>query len=239
VLALFASLVWASSLGAQLPLQAVGSPFDMVGFIEAATLDTAGDVLAGGTLQVNGHTVVVPRNTILQMPAAALTWQQLFAQSPPPYRGAQTGLAVTDTPAPLTTYEVHVLGNRIGDTYIAGLIFISQQSLNAGQGFINFIDYANGELRVGGVIGNPATGTRVKVNDPLGRFAPPYTLDRRFTIDEDNPTVRTQTGYPLCFPPALCRPGEWPPRTSRPTRSSRTSGSSRRPARSRSTWRPT
>jgi hypothetical protein len=200
-LVLFASLVWAGSLGAQLPLQAVGSSFDMVGFIEAATLDAPGDVLAGGTLQVNGHTVVVPRNTILQMPAFALTWQQLFTMAPSPYGPLQTGLAVTDgPPAPLTTYEAHVQGNRIGDTYIAGLIFISQQSLNTGQGFINFIDYANGELRVGGVIGNPGTGTRVKVNDPIGRFAPAFALDPRFTIDEDNPTVRTETGYPLCFP---------------------------------------
>jgi hypothetical protein len=199
-LALLFSLAWAGSAGAQLPMQAVGAPFDMIGFIEAATLDAPGDVLAGGMIQVNGHTVVVPRNTILQMPAFALTWQQLFTMAPPPYTGVQTGLAMTDVPAPLTTYEVQVLGNRIGNAYIAGLIFISQQSLNGGQGFINFMDYANGEMRVGGVIGDLTTGTRVKINDPIGRFAPAYTLDPRFTIDEDNPTVRSETGYPMCFP---------------------------------------
>jgi hypothetical protein len=199
-LALFASLAWAGRLGAQLPLQAVGLPFDIIGFIETATLDAPGDALAGGTLQVNGHTIIVPRNTILQMPAAALTWQQLFAMAPPPYSGVRSGLAMTDVPAPLTTYEAHVQGNRIGNTYIAGLIFISQQSLNGGQGVINFMDYANGEMRVGGVIGDLTTGTRVKVNDPIGRFAPAYALDPRFTIDEDNPTIRTETGYPLCFP---------------------------------------
>src|SRR5689334_24050403 len=47
---------------------------------------------------------------------------------------------------------------------------ISQQSLNAGQGFVNFIDYTTGELRVGGKIGDPTSGQRVRVNDPLGRF---------------------------------------------------------------------
>ncbi len=195
-----AALVLPSGAYAQLPLNPVGSPFDMVGFIQKATLDSPGDLLAGGTLQVNGHTVIVPRNTILQMPALALTWQQLFSMAPPPYGQSQTGLAMADTPAPLTTYEVHVQGNRVGDVYIAGLLFLSQQSLNNGQGFINYIDYANGELRVGGVIGDPTTGTRVKMNDPIGRFAPAYTLDQRFTIDEDNPTVRTSTGYPMCFP---------------------------------------
>ncbi|MCX6549042.1 MAG: hypothetical protein NTW40_13530 [Acidobacteria bacterium] len=184
---------------AQLPLQSVGSPFDMVGFLQSATLDP-GDSLSGGTLKVNGHTVIVPRNTIMQMPAFALTWQQLFTMAPAPYGPFQTGLAMTDSPAPLTNYEVHVQGNRIGDRYIAGLIFISQHSLQSGQGFINFMDYANGELRVGGVMGDPTTGTRLKINDPSGRFAPAYTLDPRFTIDSENPTIRSETGYPMGFP---------------------------------------
>jgi PKD domain len=198
--ALVAALAWAGVAGAQLPLNAVGSSFDITGFMQAATLDAPGDVLAGGTVQVNGHTIIVPRNTIFQMPAFALTWQQLFAMAPPPYTGTQTGLALGDIPAPLGTYEVHVQGNRIGNTYIAGLIFMSQQSLNAGQGFVNFIDYANNELRVGGVINDPSTGTRVKINDPSGRFAPVFSLDPRFTLDSDNPTFRTETGFPMCFP---------------------------------------
>jgi hypothetical protein len=194
------ALILPAAAYAQLPLNAAGSPFDIVGFIQKATLDAPGDVLAGGTLQVNGHNVIVPRNTLLQMPATALSWQQVFAQAPAPYGPTQTGLALSDVPAPLTTYEVHVQGNRVGDNYIAGMIFISQQSLNSGQGFVNYLDYANGELHVGGVIGDPATGTRIKINDPIGRFAPAYTGDPRFTIDEENPTVRTETAYPLCFP---------------------------------------
>jgi len=198
--ALVAALAWAGVAGAQLPLTPFGAQFDITGFIQAATLNAPGDVLAGGTVQVSGHTIIVPRNTIFQMPAFALTWQQLFAMAPPPYTGTQTGLALADIPTPLGTYEVHVMGNIINNTYIAGLIFMSQQSLNSGQGFINFIDYANNELRVGGVINDPSTGTRVKVNDPSGRFAPVYSLDPRFTIDTDNPTIRTETGYPLCFP---------------------------------------
>ncbi len=199
-LALVAALAWAGTAAAQLPLSPNGSQFDINGFIQSATLDAPGDVLAGGTVTVNGHTIIVPRNTIFQMPAFALTWQQLFTMAPAPYGPLQTGLAMNDVPAPLTTYEVQVQGNRIGNTYIAGLIFMSQQSLMGGQGFINFIDYANGELHVGGLIGDATTGTRVKINDPIGRFAPAYTLDPRFTIDTDNPTIATETGYPMCFP---------------------------------------
>ena len=194
------AMAWGCCLRAQLPLQAVGSPFDMIGFIESATLDAPGDALAGGTLSVNGTTIIIPRNTILQMPALALTWQQVFALAPAPYGPLQTGLAMNDSPAPLTTYEVHVQGNRIGDRYIAGLVFLSQQSLHSGQGFINYLDYANGELLVGGLMGDPTTGTRLRINDPSGRFAPAYTLDPRFTIDADNPTVRSETGYPMGLP---------------------------------------
>lgn len=177
----------------------IAPQFDLLGYLEEATLSGA-DVLAGGTLRVNGHLVIVPRNTIVTMPATFLTWEELFSQSPAPYTGAQTGLALADIPAPLTTYEVHVVGNRVGDNYIAGLITISQQALNSGQGYINFIDYANGEMRIGGVIGDPTTGARVRINDPLGKFALQQTPDARFTIDEENPTIRTETGFPMCLP---------------------------------------
>ena len=39
------------------------SPFNIVGFIQKATLDNPGDVTSGGTLVVNGITIIVPRNT--------------------------------------------------------------------------------------------------------------------------------------------------------------------------------
>jgi hypothetical protein len=54
----------------------------MVGFIQKATLDNPADVFSGGSMTLNGHVVTVPRNTILQMPAFALTWQEVFAMAP-------------------------------------------------------------------------------------------------------------------------------------------------------------
>ncbi|HEX7622834.1 MAG TPA: hypothetical protein VF400_04625, partial [Anaeromyxobacteraceae bacterium] len=51
------------------------SPFDVTGFLEQATFgDCAGtcggaDALAGGTLTVNGQLIIVPRNTIVTLPA--------------------------------------------------------------------------------------------------------------------------------------------------------------------------
>jgi hypothetical protein len=186
--------------------------FDLNGLLQEATLDAScfADAHCGGTLKVNGHVVLVPKETIVILPASALTWQELFTQAPAPYGIATapptTGMAMADKPVPLTTYEVHVVGNRVlggsggADVYIAGLVDISQNGLNSGAGFINYIDYALGEIRVGGVIGDSTTGTRVRLNDPAGRYGRAMSPDVRFTVDPDNPTIAAATGFPMCLP---------------------------------------
>src|SRR5512138_2081214 len=66
--------LWAAPVAGAPPPQPV-APFDVLGFLQAATLGGVDD-LAGGTLTVNGHTIAVPRNTIVAMPAASLTWAE-------------------------------------------------------------------------------------------------------------------------------------------------------------------
>jgi hypothetical protein len=198
-------LAWASvGPRAQAPAMPAVTPFDVIGFIDAATINDPADVFSGGTVTVNGFTYVVPTNTLLQMPAFALTWQELFAHAPAPWGPTQTGLARGDTPPTPTDFEIHLVGNRVisatSDQSIVGLMFAAQEGANLGTGFINFIDYATGEMRVGGTIGDPTTGARIRLNDPIGRHGRVMTHDARFTQDEDNPTVRSQTGYPMCVP---------------------------------------
>ncbi|HSC69929.1 MAG TPA: hypothetical protein VLH58_01160, partial [Candidatus Methylomirabilis sp.] len=233
-------LSWCGWAGAALyPQPPAASPFKLIGFIQAMTLEAegvAGDPLAGGTVTVNGNTVVIPRNTIVLMPGTFLSWQELWDQAPPPWglsskgRNGQTGLAMSDSftnpstgqvTTPLTTYEIIIVGNRIvdeadgADKYVAGLVSLSQQSLNIGQGVINCIDYSKGELHAGGVMGNCNTGARIRINDPVGRFGLPQSADPRFTADTDNPTIHAQTGYPMCIPraipPVAVLPGLTPP----------------------------
>ena len=205
--------VGTSSALAQVPAPGADSQFEVLGFIQQATLDPCGDSFCGGKIVVNNKTIVVPANTIAILPANALTWKELFLQAPFPYTNVATGMAMADSPKPLTTFEAHITGNQVNGTFIAGLINISQQSANAGAGFINFIDYSIGEMRVGGKLVRDATtgvpmntldsvnpGARVRINDPIGRFSRPLTPDMRFTIDPDNPTIRSVTGFPMCFP---------------------------------------
>ena len=70
--------------------------FDTIGFIQAATIDrpigTAGDLLSGGTIKVNDHVIIVPANSIVQMPAATLSWGQVFAQAPSQRKQVRHGI---------------------------------------------------------------------------------------------------------------------------------------------------
>ena len=213
------------------PLPPMPAQFDITGFIQKATLDSAGEIcqvsdrrLQGGTVKLNGITVIVPCNTILQMPAATLTWQELFSLAPRDIGlpigadgiSTQTGMALADhvtTPHtnPLPSYEIQVQGNVVNGQYIAGLIFISQQSLNIAQGTITQIDYNNGELLIA-VNGPTPSKARVRINDPLGRYGLSHgapgsravlvepNYDERFSIDEESPTIHSATGFPMCIP---------------------------------------
>src|SRR4029077_15926667 len=120
---LIVATLFAASVGvrAQLPTPAnAASQFDITGFLQSATLDgVGGGLLQGGHLMVNGHTVTVPSNTIVILPANALTWAELFTTAPAPYGPVATGLAENDLPAPLTTYQVHVVGNKVGGDFRA------------------------------------------------------------------------------------------------------------------------
>src|SRR3954469_7721594 len=210
---LVASGLWAQKpdvppAPAKMPASQSGvAPFDMVGFIQFASVDTTctrnanpspdnppmpgGCKASAGWIQINGHIIRVPQNTILQMPANTLTWEEVFEYNSMG-SGDESGLALSDGSRLPGTFEAHVQGNIVNGQYIAGLIFISQQSLNSSQGFIESLDYANGIMVV--------NGTKVQINDPLGRFSIGKSPDARFSIDEDNPTVRAETAFPMCIP---------------------------------------
>lgn len=276
------------------PQPIIPSQFDIIGHIQMATLDSQGTIchptdprLAGGLVTVNGTTITIPCNTVLQMPAASVTWAELFDPSLQPNYVASiapgtgyntiTGLALVDAaylnspplttsspdqPYPITppapvpnltnivpttagnptlafplipSYQIRVQGNIMPNgQYIAGLVFISQDSLNVSQGFIKSIDYTSGELCIATskpsvgfavqTIPNPvcaAPDVRVRPNDGPAEGALPFgtgrfglshgkpgsgaqvietNLDPRFTVDQDNPTLHAESGYPMCIP---------------------------------------
>ena len=187
-------------------------PFSLIGHIEKFTEDiaTAGTRLGGGTMTVNGVQVVIPKNTVLVMPAAYATMGQIFDGPHPgvPWSPRESGLAMADVfHKPIVPFEATINGNIVGTppVYVAGLVYISQQAANTADGFIKSINYATGELCVGSnplpVFGCPAGNSRVRINDPIGRYGlANLSPDERFSADTDNPTIHAANGSPMCVP---------------------------------------
>ena len=177
--------------------------FDDTGLAQNATVSNADcpsitDPGAfGGTVTLNGVLITIPCNLVVQMPANTLSWAQFVAG---------TG---GSAPLPTKDLELQAVGNIVGTRHIAGLAFISQQTLNGGRGMITGLDYANGSLQVANAAGGTVT---VQLNDPkiaglhdsagadTGRFSKGQSPDTRFSVDQDNPTVHSGTGYPMCIP---------------------------------------
>ena len=179
--------------------------FDMTGFMQTAS-GPDGSLCPGvpskdwgGTLKINGISITVPCNSIVQMPASAVTFTELT-------KAPGLTLAAGGTPS----YEAHVVGNIVNGSYIAGLVYVSQQASNTGDGVITSINYSTGTLMVGSAVGSPgADQVAVRLNDPNGRFglknsekeaAGAPSQDPRFQVDDQNPTIHAATGYPMCVP---------------------------------------
>lgn len=183
--------------------------FNLIGHIERFALTAPGDPLSAATMTVRGIPVTLPRSLLVTMPGQYMTAQDLF-------RGPQggstvqnaSGLALADAPPPRVAFEAELQGNIVGGQYIAGVARISQGALHVGNGVIQAIDGAAGELRVGAP--GAAVGARVRLNDPKGIYGQAndagakaaLPLDQRFQLDPDNSPVHARTGFPVCIPRA-------------------------------------
>jgi hypothetical protein len=157
----------------------------------------------GGTATLNGITITIPCNMVIQMPANTFTWADMVnggASLALDGSGSTIGGVVG-----LPSFELEVVGNIVGTEHIAALMYISQESLNGASGVINRIDYATGNLEVD--TGNPLRPVSiVQINDPNGRFGRVQSPDPRFSVDDENPTIHAATGYPMCVPRTLTDP---------------------------------
>ena len=170
--------------------------------------------ITGGWIELNGNLIRVPQSTVVIFPNTLLTWEEAFELNPNTHQADaifQSGLAMADTVRFPGTYQGHVQGNIVNGQYIAGLVFIFQDPGNFTQGYIERFDYANGIMWV--------NGNRVQINDPAftfdvpnpdgtstgvtltkGRYSAGQSPDPRFAVDQGNPTVSAETGYPMCIP---------------------------------------
>ncbi len=182
--------------------------FTAIGFIQDARVDKAEcpDLPRrqwGGTATINGIKMTIPCNSIVQMPAATFTWAELFPVASNNASAQPVSLSLNDQSNSGTfaypSNEIRVEGNIVAGRHIAGLVYISQQSLNTGAGVITGFDPESGVILVGNSASSPAK-VRLQLNDVKGRFSKGQSPDERFNVDDANPTIRSATGYPMCVP---------------------------------------
>lgn len=195
--------------------------FSMLGYLQQLKLDNPSNPLSSGSMVVNGVNVILPNNLLIKMPGQYLTVNDLFRGPHPGLAPtlalvlASSGLALNDVPKPAIPFEVQVIGNMVGNNYVAGWVNITQQDLNMGAGFIRSIDYAKGELSIGATTG--PTIARVRINDPAGRYGKKNAdktggdrFDERFASDPGNAPVVSATGFPMCIPRSLANDPDCP-----------------------------
>ena len=202
----------AASIGT---VSAQTASFTTIGHIESFSLTTPADPLSAATIVVSNQPITVPRNLLITLPGRYATAQDLFRG---PVAGgpveAASGLALADPTPPKVPFEAEIIGNIAGGRYVAGVVRISQGALHVGAGFIQSIDHATGEMRVG--TAGASDGARVRLNDVTGVFGlanadgakAALALDRRFALDPDNAPVHARTGFPVC----VARPGAADPK---------------------------
>lgn len=189
----------------------------LTGEIEQITLNgDVNDHFVSGTIKLDGQTVIVPRNLIIDLPVYKMTLSQLYREAPENCKALnQTGLTSTDSSLCNTSVGgtgaiAHILANRQEDgRVIAGQVEIekSQKSLT---GVVTFIDYNQGYFRLNGDFSFDSGGTIVRINDPWGRHTIQSGVgcgqgincspDYRFAVDNGYYTVMFNNGYPVCIP---------------------------------------
>ena len=190
------------------------------GTIDRITVDNMGDPWSGGTIEVGGQKVMIPKNLLMDLPANRLTLVEFMKQAPglcPLFNPPQSGLGRGDSPSCNTSGQpgfalIHANRTSNGNV-IAGDVFI-QKGVEAIAGTVSFIDYNNGYFRLNGIPGDDTTGVMVRMNDPSSTHTvqPVNPLkgclagqlncspDKRYTNDPANYTNVFGTGYPLCIP---------------------------------------
>ncbi|KAL8389053.1 hypothetical protein RB595_008826 [Gaeumannomyces hyphopodioides] len=155
--------------------QAADAPLFVQGGLEDATASS--DVYnTGGTLSVGGFTMQVPKNVLVQFPAAWVPFKDLAAKK-----------------AEFNGYETLVIGNFINNVPIVAQIIIYEFFEGLASGFIESVDFADGSLQI-------VNGPKIRISDPNAVFSKGYAGAPEFTADDESPSIASFSGFPMCIP---------------------------------------
>lgn len=146
----------------------------------------------GGSIVVAGISIIIPENLLVQFPATFVTFRD-FAASAGSLSGFEVKVegnyvqpisyAATLTPTDRT---------QVDGRAIAGRVAISQLLGGVGSGVVSKVNF-DGTIQITG-------GPTLRVNSPNGVYAVAYDGNPFFTSDEQNPSISSFSGYPMCVP---------------------------------------
>ncbi|KAI1841539.1 hypothetical protein JX265_013504 [Neoarthrinium moseri] len=151
------------------------APLFIQGGLEGATADDD-TYNTGGFIQLNGFNIQVPKNMLVQFPAAYVPWKDF----------------VEDKTA-MMGYEINVIGNFINNVPIAAQIIAYEFFEGLSSGFIESVNFSEGTLQI-------ASGPTLRISDPNAVFSVGYTGAPFFTADDESPSISSFSGFPMCIP---------------------------------------
>ncbi|KAK4204632.1 hypothetical protein QBC40DRAFT_250032 [Triangularia verruculosa] len=153
------------------------SPIWVQGAFEDATV-TVNDTSynAGGTITVNGFIMNIPKNLLVQFPAAWVPWRD-FVASKSDFMG----------------FETLVMGNTIEGDPRVGQVVITEFFEGLSFGFIESLNYTDGSMKI-------ENGPVVRISDPNGVFSVGYDGAPFMTADDQSPSITAFSGFPMCIP---------------------------------------
>ncbi|KAK7937298.1 uncharacterized protein PG986_014166, partial [Apiospora aurea] len=130
----------------------------------------------GGSISLNGFDISVPKNMLVQFPAAYVPWKNFVAD-----KEAMLG------------YEVNVSGNFVHGAPIAGQILAYQFFEGLSSGYIESLNFTDGSTKI-------QNRPVLRISDPNAVFSVGYSGAPFFTADDESPSISSFSGFPMCIP---------------------------------------
>ncbi|EPE26368.1 hypothetical protein GLAREA_02280 [Glarea lozoyensis ATCC 20868] len=149
-------------------------PFIITGALTSAVAKPGTAINRGGTITIDGFTITIPDNLLVELPA-------LFV----PFAEFTTGVKPGQN-------EVSINGNIVNNQIIAGQMFYSQIDLAGSTGVIESLEF-DGRIKI-------LNGGTLRINDPNAVYSAGFNEVPFFTADDENPSITSFSGFPVCVP---------------------------------------
>jgi hypothetical protein len=145
----------------------------------------------GGSIVVGGTSITVPENLLVQFPATFIPFRD-FAANIAQYGGYDVAVDGNYVCSYQLNKDWLCWHRKVDGKAIAGRVLISQLIAGAGSGIVSAVNN-DGTLQISG-------GPTIRINTPNGVYATTYDKNPFFTSDEQNPSISSFSGYPMCIP---------------------------------------